>query len=105
MAPGNLSHWKGEYPVRGRTNFCRVIQLATVRPAENAKGHDMTCSERNSIEGLTIRVRMTKETMELFTVPVPASQQEFAFEDQTQVRVLDNPLEDNLRHYVAWGRL
>lgn len=65
----------------------------------------MTCTERDSIEELTIRVKMTEETMELFTVPVPVSQQEFAFADHSRVRVLDNPLEDNLRHYVAWGRL
>ena len=43
--------------------------------------------------------------MELFTIPLPASQQEFAFEDLNKVRVLDNPLEDSLRKYVAWGRL
>ena len=65
----------------------------------------MTSTGRKSIDGLTIRVRMTEETMELFTVPVPVSQQEFAFEDQTRVRVIDNPLEDSLRNYVAWGRL
>ena len=65
----------------------------------------MTSTGRESIDGLTIRVRMTEETMELFTVPVPVSQQEFAFEDQTRVRVIDNPLEDSLRNYVAWGRL
>ena len=65
----------------------------------------MTSTGRESIDGLTIRVMMTEETMELFTVPVPVSQQEFAFEDQTRVRVIDNPLEDSLRNYVAWGRL
>jgi hypothetical protein len=48
---------------------------------------------------------MTKDTLELFSVPVPARQLEFSFEDPTGVRVLDNPLEDNLRNYVAWGRL
>jgi hypothetical protein len=58
-----------------------------------------------TLEALTIRVRMTKETMELFSIPVPARQQEFPSEDHTKVRVLDNPLEDNLRKYVAWGRL
>lgn len=61
--------------------------------------------ERITIDELTIRVGLEKETMELFTVPVPARQQEFVFENQNQVRVLDNPLEDNLRNYVAWGRL
>ena len=58
-----------------------------------------------TLEELTIRVRMTKETMELFSIPVPARQQEFPSVDHTKVRVLDNPLEENLRKYVAWGRL
>ncbi len=58
-----------------------------------------------TVDAVTIRVRMSKDTMELFTIPLPSSQQEFAFEDQTKVRVLDNPLEDSLRNYVAWGRL
>ena len=58
-----------------------------------------------TLEALTIRVRMTKETMELFSIPVPARQQEFSCADHTKVRVLDNPLEENLRKYVAWGRL
>ena len=57
-----------------------------------------------TIETLTIEVSMTKETMELFTIPIPAFQQEFVFEDQTMVRILDNPLEDSLRNYVVWGR-
>ena len=57
-----------------------------------------------TIETLTIRVPMTKETMELFTIPIPAFQQEFAFEDQSKVRILDNPFEDSLRNYVVWGR-
>jgi hypothetical protein len=48
---------------------------------------------------------MTEETIELFTIPLPACKQEFAFEDQAKVRVLDNPLEDSLRNYVVWGRL
>ena len=48
---------------------------------------------------------MTEETIELFTIPLPACQQEFAFEDRAKVRVLDNPLEDSLRNYVVWGRL
>ena len=60
---------------------------------------------RITLETLTIRVRMTKETVELFSIPVPARQHEFPFEDHTKVRVLDNPLEDSLRKYVAWGRL
>ena len=58
-----------------------------------------------TINKLTIRVCMTEENIELFTIPLPACQQEFAFEDQAKVRVLDNPLEDSLRNYVAWGRI
>ena len=58
-----------------------------------------------TLETLTIRVRMTKETVELFSIPVPSRQHEFSFEDHTKVRVLDNPFEDSLRKYVAWGRL
>ena len=58
-----------------------------------------------TLESLTIRVRMTKETVELFSIPVPVRQHEFSFEDHSKVRVLDNPLEDSLRKYVAWGRL
>jgi hypothetical protein len=58
-----------------------------------------------TLNTLTVSVRMTKETMELFTIPLPVCQQEFAFEDQTKVRVLDNPLEDSLRNYVVWGRI
>ena len=59
----------------------------------------------SSIDALTTRVRMSEETMELFTIPLPSSQQEFAFKDQKKVRVLDNPMEDSLRNYVAWGRI
>ena len=62
-------------------------------------------SKNIALETLTIRVRMTKETVELFSIPVPERQQEFLFEDHSKVRVLDNPLEDSLRKYVAWGRL
>ena len=58
-----------------------------------------------TIDTLSIKVRMTKDTLEFFSVPVPARQLEFSFEDPAGVRVLDNPLEDNLRNYVAWGRL
>jgi len=58
-----------------------------------------------TIDTVSIKVRMTKDTLELFSVPVPARQLEFCFEDPAGVRVLDNPLEDNLRNYVAWGRL
>jgi hypothetical protein len=58
-----------------------------------------------TIDTVSIKVRMTKDTLELFSVPVPARQLEFSFQDPSMVRVLDNPLEDNLRNYVAWGRL
>ena len=58
-----------------------------------------------TLERLTIKVQMTQETMELFSIPVPARQQEFSFEHHTLVRILDNPLEDSLRNYVAWGKL
>jgi hypothetical protein len=58
-----------------------------------------------TIDTVSIKVRMTKDTIELFSVPVPARQLEFSFQDSAEVRVLDNPLEDNLRNYVAWGRL
>ncbi|MBW1982983.1 MAG: hypothetical protein JRJ12_17425 [Deltaproteobacteria bacterium] len=64
----------------------------------------MDCSEPLDIEGIRIRIRFQKDTMELFTIPVPSYQQEFAFENPTSVRILDNPLQDNLRNYVAWGR-
>ena len=58
-----------------------------------------------TLERLTIKVQMTQETQELFSIPVPARQQEFSFQDYTRVRILDNPLEDSLRNYVAWGKL
>jgi hypothetical protein len=59
-----------------------------------------------TIDTVSIKVRMTKETLELFSVPVPARQLEFSFQNPAEVRVLDNPLlEDNLRNYIAWGRL
>jgi hypothetical protein len=58
-----------------------------------------------TIDTVSIKVKMTKDTLELFSVPVPARQLEFSFQDPAGVRVLDNPLEDNLRNYVAWGRL
>jgi hypothetical protein len=61
--------------------------------------------KRLTIDELSIKVRLQQETMELFSIPVPACQQEFVFENQDQLRVLDNPLEDNLRNYVVWGRL
>jgi hypothetical protein len=65
----------------------------------------MTDLKPITIDTVSIKVRMTKDTIELFSVPVPARQLEFSFRDPAEVRVLDNPLEDNLRDYVAWGRL
>ena len=65
----------------------------------------MTDLQPINIDTVSIKVRMTKDTIELFSVPVPARQLEFSFQDPAEIRVLDNPLEDNLRHYVAWGRL
>ena len=65
----------------------------------------MTDLKPITVEAVSIKVRMTKDTIELFSVPVPARQLEFSFRDPAEVRVLDNPLEDNLRNYVAWGRL
>jgi hypothetical protein len=58
-----------------------------------------------TIDTVSIKVRMTKETLELFSVPVPTRQLEFSFQNPAEVRVLDNPLEENLRNYIAWGRL
>jgi len=65
----------------------------------------MTDLKPITIDTVSIKVRMTKDTIELFSVPVTARQLEFSFRDPAEVRVLDNPLEDNLRNYVAWGRL
>ncbi len=65
----------------------------------------MTDLKPITIDTVSIKIRMTKNTIELFSVPVPARQLEFSFREPAEVRVLDNPLEDNLRNYVAWGRL
>lgn len=65
----------------------------------------MTDLQPITIDAVSIKVRMTKDTIELFSVPVPARQLEFSFQDPAETRVLDNPLEDNLRNYLAWGRL
>jgi uncharacterized protein YicC (UPF0701 family) len=65
----------------------------------------MTDLKPINIDTVSIKVRMTKDTIELFSVPVPARQLEFSFRNPAEIRVLDNPLEDNLRNYVAWGRL
>jgi hypothetical protein len=62
-------------------------------------------SARITIDDLTIKVRLEKKTMELFTIPVPRCQHEFSSNDPSQVRVLDNPQEESLRNYVAWGKL
>lgn len=65
----------------------------------------MTDFKPITIDSLSIKVRMTKDTIELFSVPVPTRRLEFAFQDPAKVRVLDNPLEDSLRNYVVWGML
>jgi hypothetical protein len=90
LAPHNLSLRRGKSPIRGRFKT-RIDTMADFKPV--------------TIETLSIKVRMTPDTIELFSVPVPARQLEFSFHDLAGVRVLDNPLEDNLRNYVAWGRL
>lgn len=61
--------------------------------------------KHTTIDSLSIKVEMTQDTIELFSVPVPTRQQEFIFKDPGKVRVLDNPMEDSLRKYVVWGRL
>ena len=65
----------------------------------------ITDSRRITMDELTIRVKLEKKTMELFTIPVPRRQQKFLSMNSTQVRVLDNPLEEGLRNYVVWGKL
>ena len=65
----------------------------------------ITDSRRITMDELTIRVKLEKKTMELFTIPVPRRQQKFLSMNSTQVRVLDNPLEEGLRKYVVWGKL
>jgi len=65
----------------------------------------MTGSECINIDQLTIRVRLHKNTIELFSVPLPKRQQIFISRNPLSIRVLENPLEESLRHYVAWGRL
>jgi hypothetical protein len=65
----------------------------------------ITDSRRITMDELTIRVKLEKKTMELFTIPVPRCQQKFLSMNSTQVRVLDNPLEEGLRNYVVWGKL
>ena len=65
----------------------------------------ITDSRRITMDELTIRVKLEKKTMELFTIPIPRRQQKFLSMNSTQVRVLDNPLEEGLRNYVVWGKL
>ena len=65
----------------------------------------MTDSEAMTTDQLTIRVRFRRDTIELFSVPLPRWQQLFISKNPSSVRVLENPLEESLRHYVAWGRL
>ena len=91
LAPKNLSLRQGKSSLRDRRSKRRIENMADFKPI--------------TIDTVSIKVRMTKDTMELFSVPVPARQLEFSFQDPSMVRVLDNPLEDNLRNYVAWGRL
>jgi hypothetical protein len=70
-----------------------------------AKRRIMTDSETMKIEQLTIVVRLRSDSIELFSVPLPRFQQVFICRDAISVRVLENPLEESLRDYVAWGTL
>ena len=65
----------------------------------------MSDSKCIKIDELSVRIKLQKDTMELFSVPLPRCQQLVAFGKSTQVRILDNPLEESLRNYAAWGRL
>ena len=58
-----------------------------------------------TLKDLTVSIGLAKNTMGLFTIPMPPRQREYLCMSQGQARVLDNPLEDHLRNYVAWGRL
>jgi hypothetical protein len=91
LAPQNLSLRGGKSSLKIGKFKTTIDTMADFKPI--------------TIETLSIIVRMTKDTIELFSVPVPVRQLEFSFQDPARVRVLDNPLEDNLRNYVAWGRL
>jgi len=64
----------------------------------------MRDSEPIKIDQLTIKVKLEKKTMALFTIPISRRQQEFLARNSVQVRVLDNPLEESIRNYIAWGR-
>ena len=65
----------------------------------------MIDSKSTKIEELTVRVKLKKSTIGLFSVPLPRCQQVMSFKNPTVVRILDNPLEESLRHYAAWGRV
>ena len=64
----------------------------------------MADSKPITIDELTISVRRVKRALELFSIPVPTRMQEFYSKYPKRVRVLDNPLEDSLRNYIAWGK-
>lgn len=64
----------------------------------------MADSKPITINELTISVRREKRALELFSIPVPTHMQEFYSKHQKGVRVLDNPLEDSIRNYIAWGK-
>lgn len=58
-----------------------------------------------TIDDLTVNIEFAEGTMELFTIPIPPRQRAYLCLSQGRARVLDNPLEEHLRNYVAWGRL
>jgi hypothetical protein len=91
LAPRNLSFRQNGSSVRYGGFETGIESMADCRPI--------------TIDTVSIKVRLTKYTLELFSVPVPPRQLEYSCQDTNRVRVLDNPLEDNLRNYVAWGRL
>ena len=64
----------------------------------------MADSKPITINELTISVRREKRALELFSIPVPSHMQEFYSRYPKRVRVLDNPLEDSIRNYIAWGK-
>ena len=64
----------------------------------------MLDSKPISINELTICVRREERTLDLFSVPVPNHLREFYPKYPGRVRVLDNPLEDSLRNFIAWGK-
>jgi hypothetical protein len=68
------------------------------------RGDIMTDSDVTTIDQLAIKVKLKKDTMELFAIPLPRRQHVFFSTRSDPVRVLDNPLKENLRNYVAWGK-